>query len=139
MRRVTVKVPKPIGYEPIHGLKIKVQAYDREAHRMLDHAQEIFEASAGLDTAVRDSVAEGLAYIVHAAYDSQACSVNLGPESFSDFIEKKTCEWFASRGFADWFCQGASLLFNTSRREVFHFLTRKTKRGHRVLTKVKVA
>jgi hypothetical protein len=138
-RRVRVQGPKPIGYAPIPGLKIKVKAYDRLAKQYLDLAGEIFESSGGLDTCVRDSVATGLAYIVHAAYDSQACSVNMDMGTDREFIAKKVEEWFTSRGFVDWFAHGASVLFDTSRREVFHILTTKTRRGHRVLTRVKVA
>lgn len=131
-------MPTPIGYEPIPGLKIKVKAYDQVAKLYLDRAEEIFKASDGLDTAVRDSVAEGLAFIVHAAYDSQACSVNLDSESFHDFIAKKTSQWFASRDFVDWFCQGAACLFNSSQREVFHTLMLKGK-GVTRMKRVKVA
>jgi hypothetical protein len=138
-QRVRISEFKPIGYAPIPGLKIKVKAYDRLAKQYLDLAGEIFESSTDLDTAVRDSVSTGLAYIVHAAYDSQACSVNLSDASFHDFVAKKTAEWFASRGFVDWFCHGAAALFDTSRREIFHVVTKRTKRGHRVLTRVKVA
>lgn len=137
-RRVKVTDYKPINYAPISGLKIKVKAYDALAKRYLEAASEIFESSAGLDTMVRDSVAEGLAYIVHAAYDAQACSVELDTPSFHDFIEKKVSEWFSSRGCADWFCEGAAVLFNTSKREVFHIIRRKGK-NCTVLTKVKVA
>lgn len=138
-RRVTNPDYKPIGYAAIPGLKIKVKAYDRLAKQYLDAAGEIFEASADLDTVVRDSVATGLAYIVHAAYDSQACSVNLDSGTDREFIAKKVEEWFTSRGFADWFARGAAVLFNTSKREVFYILTSKLQRGVRGLTRVKVA
>lgn len=138
-RRVKNPEYRPIGYAPIEGVKIRVKAYDRLAKQYLDEAGEIFESSRGLDTAVRDSVCEGLAYIVHAADDAQACSVALDSPSFHEFIEAKTSEWFRSRGCADWFCEAASVLFLTSKREVFHILTRKTKRGNKVLTRVKVA
>jgi hypothetical protein len=138
-RRVRNPEYKPIGYAPIPGLKIKLKAYDRLAKQYLDMAGEIFESSGGLDTCVRDSVATGLAYIVHAAYDSQSCSVNLDNGIDREFIAKKVEEWFTSRGCADWFAHGAAVLFDTSRREVFHILTRKTRRGHKVLTRVKVA
>lgn len=136
-RRVKVPAYHPIGYEPIEGLKIKHKAYDNLARRYLELADEIFDSSGGLDTVVRDSVAEGLAYIVHAAYDSQACSVGLEDEHH-EFVEKKTAEWFTSRGCADWFSQGAAVLFNTSKREIFHIL--KQRRGNITkLTRVKVA
>ena len=138
-RRVKVTDYKPIGYAPIPELKVKVKAYDRLAKQYLDAAGEIFEASGDLDTIVRDTVAEGLAYIVHTAYDCQACSVDLGPASFHDFVAKKTEEWFTSRGFVEWFAHGAAVLFDSSRREVFHILTTKTNRGHKVLKRVKVA
>ena len=137
-RRVNVHTFKPISYEPIAGLKIKIKAYDALAKQYLDHAQKIFESSSALDTMVRDSVAEGLAYIVHAAYDAQACSVELDSGSFREFIAKKTSEWFQSRGCANWFCEAAAVLFNTSKREVFHIIRRKGK-GCTILTKVKVA
>ncbi len=130
---------RPIGYAPIPNLKIKNKAYDRVAKQYLDAAGELFDASRGLDTVVGDTVLQGLAYIVHTAYDSQACSVNLDTGSFHDFIAKKTAEWFSSRGCAEWFCQGAAALFSTERREVFHTVSSKTRRGHRVLTRVKVA
>ncbi len=138
-RRVKNPDYKPIGYAPIAGLKVKVKAYDALAKQYLDYAGEIFEASSGLDTMVADSVLEGLAYIVHAAYDSQACSIPL-EDSFHEFVETKTEQWFTSRGCSDWFSKGAAVLFNTSRREVFHILRRKARSGKAtLLTRVKVA
>jgi len=129
---------KPIGYAPIEGLKVKNKAYDKIAKQYLDAAAELFDACNDLDTVVRDTVCEGLAYIVHTGYDCQACSVNLDVGSFHDFIAKKTAEWFRSRGCAEWFALGAAALFTTERRDVYHTITTKGK-GFRRLTRVKVA
>jgi hypothetical protein len=137
-RRVKNPEYRPIGYAPIEGLKIKNKAYDGVARQYLEMAGEIFDSCRDLDTTVSDTVLQGLAYIVHTAYDSQACSVGLDTGSFHDFIAKKTAEWFSSRGCAEWFCQGAAALFSTQRREVFHTIETKGK-GFRKLTRVKVA
>ena len=85
------------------------------SERLLKMAEEIFDACDSLDTAVRDGVAEGLAQIVYAAFDTQAVFMCLENESFDAFVSSGTCKWFECRGFADWFCSGAASCFHTSR------------------------
>jgi len=108
---------------------------DRLHHELLGYAKVIFEKTSGLDTAVRDSVSLGLAYLVEAAYDCKASTLDLDTEAFFAFIETSTAQWFRSRGFADWFCVGAASLFRTSRprtiqemqHRVVHYRAGKTK------------
>jgi hypothetical protein len=142
MKRVPRRRPnpefKPIGYESIPDLKIKDKAMDRLAKQFLDRAGELFTACDLMDTAVRDEVCTGLAYLVHAGYDSQACALDIS--QFHEFVNKKTREWFESRGFADWFCEGAACGFNSSKPRILQFTTvRKSRRGVRTMKAVEVA
>ncbi len=106
---------------------------------MLDHAQQLFDGAADLDTAVRDSVYEGLARIVYAAYDTKGCAECISDFDFAGYIEQRTYEWFRERGFVEWFCVGASTLFRNSPREFFRIRTAKAKSGKAtVITKEKV-
>ena len=83
---------------------------------LLAEAARIFDASADLDTAVRDEIAQGLGYLVHSAYDSIACGMNIADTtSWMAFIDNATAEWFRQRGFAEWFCLAAATGFRSSR------------------------
>ena len=93
----------------------KPSAYAVVAHQYLEHAEAIWTAADGLDTAVRDSVAEGLARIVRAAYDCQALDAGLQGIPFLTFIDQSTADWFRRREFSEWFCIAAASGFNTSR------------------------
>lgn len=109
MRRITQRRPK---------ISLKLRAL---AASMLDQAQTLFDASADLDTDVRDTVAEGLARIVYAAYDTSAIAECVSDFDCVPYIQTKTCEWFRQRGFVEWFCVGASTLFRTSPRNFFRY------------------
>jgi hypothetical protein len=125
MRRVVRKV---VRFDPANYKAGKFKTLDDYAQQMLIQADAIFEWSADLDTAVRDTVCTGLAYLVHSAFDSQASSLCLQGPAFSSFIDNATAEWFRERDFAEWFCVGAGNLFHSSRprslaemREVIKF------------------
>jgi hypothetical protein len=96
----------------------RIKSLDNYADRILSDCGRIFHASADLDTAVRDTVAEGLAHLVYSAYDSRACSLGLESEEFSSFIANSTAEWFRFRDYSEWFCLGAGQLFNSSRPRI---------------------
>ncbi len=85
--------------------------------KMLLQAQYLFDESGSLDTAVRDHVHEGLAHIVYGAYDTIGMATCV--DEFCEFIQVKTYEWFRERGFVEWFCVGASTLFNTTPRQFY--------------------
>lgn len=88
---------------------------------LLAEAQSLFERTTDLDTAVREVVHDGLAYIVHAAYDTLACANCVSDLDFGTYIQTKTYEWFRDRGFVEWFCVGASTLFQTTPRSFFRY------------------
>jgi hypothetical protein len=90
------------------------------SRRLLQQADEIWRSVSGLDTAVRDSVADGLAYIVNAAYDTASFNERFFPdtESWLAWIEQSTAKWFRDRGFAEWYCAGAANLFHHSRPRI---------------------
>lgn len=99
-------------------------SYQRRPSKKLDDtgkylltvADEILRRSSNLDTAVRDSIAHGLAYIVHAGNDCTASNMKqLTTDQWMSSIDLWTADWFRSRGFAEWFCLGAACLFNKSR------------------------
>jgi hypothetical protein len=92
----------------------RLSRYAIVAHQYLQHAEELW-ATADFDTAVRDDVAKGLAYIVRAAYDCQALDAGLQGLAFVNFIDQKTAEWFRRREFSEWFCIAAACGFNSSR------------------------
>ena len=94
------------------------KALDRAGRKLLDMAAEIWKDAAGFDTAVRDQIAEGLAYIVHAGYDSIALNLNLASEAWMAYIDNATAEWFRNRGFAEWFCLAAANGFRNSRPRI---------------------
>ena len=84
--------------------------------QFLSHAERIFDASADLDTAVRDEISQGLAHVVHSAYDSIACGMDIeDTTAWMAFIDNATAEWFRQRGFAEWFCLAAASGFRSSR------------------------
>lgn len=67
--------------------------------------------ASGLDTAVRDSVAEGLSHVVFAAYDSRAIAKQLQGDECNSFRAGAAAEWFRKHGFVEWFCQAAACGF----------------------------
>jgi hypothetical protein len=85
---------------------------------LLATAEEIRKRCDGLDTAVRDSVAEGIAYIVQAGNDCMASNLDLTTDQWMSFIDKATADWFRSRGYAEWFAVGAATGFNRSRPRI---------------------
>lgn len=87
----------------------------KTATELLTHADLIFTASADLDTAVRDSVSQGLANVVEAAYDTEGCARGLSGEEFDQFRLNATAEWFRRRGYVEWFCEGAAVCFRSSK------------------------
>jgi hypothetical protein len=83
----------------------------------------------GLDTAISDVTLDGLARLLHVAYDCQACSLGLDGAAFSSFAGNCTAEWFRERGCAEWYCTGSATLFTTSRpRVLVHKVVKKTGR-----------
>ncbi len=126
-RRITHRVPK---------MNARMQALGQS---LLDQAQSAFELSADLDTAVRDDIAEGLAFIVYAAYDTIAIAECVSDFDSVSFIQQKTYEWFRSREFVEWFCVGASTLFKTTPRCFYRMKVAKAKSGKAtVITREKV-
>ena len=88
--------------------------WDNHGERLLAHATQLYEQSADFDTAVRDSIARGLADIVHAAFDCKAIAFDFQDfESSNAYIDNRTAAWFRQLGYAEWFCAGAAALFNT--------------------------
>jgi len=120
-----------------HRMPRKAPHLIKLAAQMLARSEELFRATGDLDTFVRDVVSEGLARLVYAAYDTKAIGECIADFDSADYIAEKTSEWFRSRGFAEWFCNGAATLFRTSRRDFF-----RTKVMHRkkvtILKKEKV-
>lgn len=89
--------------------------WGRQAGGLLAHAESIWEQAQNYDTAVRDSISDGLAYIVNAAYDCQANAMEFtDTEAWLLFIESSTAAWFRKRGFVEWFCGAAASLFRTT-------------------------
>jgi len=90
-------------------------AWNAKADALLEHCRDVWRDAAGLDTAVRDSIAHGLASLVHAAFDCRAIAIEFrDTESWIAFIRSSTAQWFRDRGFVEWFCAGAATLFMTS-------------------------
>jgi hypothetical protein len=86
---------------------------------LLEHAEELWHKADGLDTAVRDEVAEGIARIVRAGYDCLATNIPYHTtDEWMAYIDHATAEWFRDRGFAEWFCIAASRGFNSSRPRI---------------------
>lgn len=95
---------------------------------LLDTAEEIHRKSQILDTGVRDSVSEGLAYIVQAGNDCVASNLDLTTEQWMSFIDNATADWFRIRGYAEWFCIGAACQFRKSRPRILTEMTVKVRR-----------
>ena len=87
---------------------------NEHALAMLDRAEWLLVSAKNLDTAPRDVVAEGLAYIVYAAFDTLAIAECISNSDLTAYIHQRTYMWFRNRGFLEWFCAGASTLFRTS-------------------------
>jgi hypothetical protein len=97
-----------------------IPALDRYAKETLERCAAMWDAAEGLDTAVRDNVAQGLAYLVWSAYDSVSVSKALGYAcddygASVSFVAGATAKWFRDRGFAEWFCIAAGELFHNQR------------------------
>lgn len=89
--------------------------WNRQADALLAHAESIWQQADGFDTAVRDSIAEGLAYIVNAAFDCRANAMEFSTvEEWSSFIDFSTAGWFRARGFFEWFCGATAALFHST-------------------------
>jgi hypothetical protein len=92
---------------------------------LLDSAERLLKLSGGLDTDVRDTLADGLARLVYVAYDCEAVNLdkgNLADDSFNAHREWSTEKWFKDRGFADWYAKGAATLFHTMRLPSFRLI-----------------
>ena len=114
MKAKTKKNPVRRGFRFTMSAAEK-KRWNDAAQKLLTHCREVYELSAGFDTAVRDSVASGLAYLVHAAFDCRAIAHEFEDlESWSAFIDNSTAEWFRERGYVEWFAAGAASLFNTT-------------------------
>ena len=100
---------------------------------MLAQAETLLKRSSELDTAVRDTVANGLAYLVYAAYDTIAVAQLVSEFDMGPFIAQKTYEWFRERGFVEWFCAGASTLFRTQPRYFYRTKVSKARSGKAVV------
>jgi ribosomal protein L32E len=82
---------------------------------LLEMADSTWRKADGLDTAVRDEIAEGIARIVRAGYDCLASNIPYHTiDSWMAYIDHATAEWFRIRGFAEWFCIAAAQGFNSS-------------------------
>jgi len=91
----------------------------RVAVEMLAHAEQLLALGDGLDTSPRDTLSEGLAFVVYIAYDTMAVAECVDTTDFVEYIQHKTYQWFRDHGFVEWFCAGASTLFKTSPRLFF--------------------
>ena len=93
--------------------------WNKAADAMLKHCEEVWDLASGFDTAVGDTVAEGLAHLLNAAYDCRAIALDFRDfESRNSFIDGSIAEWFRVRGFAEWFCLAAASGFRTSRPRI---------------------
>jgi sarcosine oxidase delta subunit len=92
---------------------------------LLATAERLWKKSSGCDTAVRDTVADGLARLVYVAYDCEGVNKGLGlsaDDSFDAHREWSTEKWFKDHGCADWYAKGAATLFHTMRLPSFQFI-----------------
>jgi len=127
MKRFKRRRPKP-------NAKLKTLAT-----AMLFEAETLFGMATDLDTAVRDEVHEGLAFVVYAAFDTLAIAECVSDSDHVAFIQQKTYEWFRDKGFVEWFCAGASTLFRTTPRSFFRVKAVKARSGKAtLLTREKV-
>jgi hypothetical protein len=89
--------------------------WNQAAESILSHCKEVFDLAYNFDTAVRDTVSEGLAFLVWSAFDCRAIALDFKDyESRNAFIDNSTAEWFRQRGFVEWFVAGAAALFHTT-------------------------
>ena len=94
-RRKVVPMRRPVS-------RAERRRWNAAADKLLERTEEMFELSGDFDTAVRDSVSTGLAYIVNAAYDCRACGMDFSnTEKWLTFIESATGEWFRKHGFVE--------------------------------------
>jgi hypothetical protein len=85
------------------------------AQLILDRCDELFDLSGNFDTAVRDSMAQGLAPLVQAAFDCRAQTIEFADtEAWMLFIDTSTAEWFREKGFVEWFAAAAGMQFRTT-------------------------
>jgi hypothetical protein len=82
---------------------------------LLEMCDKVQKAGGNLDSAVRDTLADGLAYLVHAAEDCYACADEVKGDAFSARISTRTAKWFRKRGYVEWFCQAAASCFMTTK------------------------
>jgi len=128
LRRRRLKFPK---FDPAKYKTGRLHRLDEVAKFLLYDCDRLWEMCQGLDTAVADVSLDGIARLLHVAYDCQACSLGLDGAAFSAFIGNSTAEWFRERGCAEWFCIGSATLFTTSRPRV---LVRTVKKKGRHVT-----
>ncbi len=88
---------------------------EQRAEWILNQCDVMWDSIKDLDTAVRDTGAEGIPYLLWCAYDCEALAMTLAPEEFQIHAEKKIFDWFNERGFAVWFSLGAGSLFRKTR------------------------
>lgn len=95
---------------------------------LLETAERLFKDSGTLDTAVRDTLADGLARLVYVAYDCAAANgaridgAADDDDGFDAYREWSTEKWFRDRGFADWYAKGAASLFHAMRLPSFRLI-----------------
>ena len=93
--------------------------YEQAAQRILDYCDKLWRGDGSmLDTSVRDVLADGIARLLHVAFDCQSCALGLHNEAHYGFMGSSIAEWFRARGFAEWYCQGTATLFCTSRPQI---------------------
>jgi len=113
------KIRRRRHYRSVTHRKLRFNAaMDKCGKRLLQMADEMWQQADGLDTAVRDNIAEGLGRIVMAGYDCLASNLSLDTDGWMSFIDHSTADWFRNRGFAEWFCIAAANGFNKSRPRV---------------------
>ena len=121
--------------------------WNAAADELLAHARDIFELSCDFDTAVRDSISQGLAFIVWASFDCRSIALDISEtNSRNAFIDTGVAEWFREREYAEWFCYAASSMFHTSRPRTLgeveilvRSIGRRTRRNSRAPQKPKVS
>ena len=77
--------PKKRGFVRRPLSTAEKKRWNDAADTMLAHARDVYELSADFDTAVRDSIASGLAYLVHAAFDCRCIALDFKDESYNTF------------------------------------------------------
>lgn len=96
-----------------------VRDMNRTADNILEYCDQLWRSDAAIpDTAVRDVIADGIARLLYAAYDCKGCALGLNDEAFHGFISSSVGSWFRTRGFAEWYCEGAGTLFNNTRPRI---------------------